>query len=187
VGNCLPLFFISMANKLQFEVLENKSVEVLILNNFSVLETPLQNPTWKIKAPGFTDFKNVALDLLPVQNITGFDIDIVCEECLVNPLPDGIYEIILQETVASVVNSFTKYHLRTNVFASNYAEILMKMEYSEYTKTEDTALLNFCVDVDMLLQSAKAHAEEGNIQKATELFAKASKILTRISNNLKSC
>lgn len=187
MGNCLPFFFIPMANKLLFEVIENKSVETLLLNNLTVPETPLQYPVWRIKYPGAVDYKSVVLTDNPAQNITAADLDIICESCTVNPLPDGIYEVVLQETVGAVVNTCSKFHLRANLFSESYSKLLLKIEYSEYTKTEDEAIQNICLDIDMLLQSAKAHAEEGNIQKAEELFYKAVKKLNRISKSLTDC
>jgi hypothetical protein len=176
-----------MANKLQFEVISNSDPEFLVLNNTSIYEAPAVSPTWKLKLPCDTAYKTVPISPIPVQNINAILLDIVCVDCETNPLPDGIYEIVYQEGAGPVFSTVTKYHLRTNQFMKQYQELLLKIEHSEFTVREDQVIKNICMDLDILIQSAQAHAEQDNIDRAQELFTKASKIIGRITKQLIAC
>lgn len=169
---------------LQFEVLINQDPEVLLLNNSST-GSPV-SPTWKIKLPsGDTVYSIPAVAAYQTLNADSFGI--VCVDCLTNPLPDGIYDITLQEGAGEPYTTTQQFHLRTNAFRKNYDSLLVRIEYSEYTVKEDQIIKDACNDIDMMLEAARAHALLGNVQTAKSIFTKVEKVMTRLVKQTTDC
>lgn len=171
---------------LQFEVLDNKDVETMLLVNSSSFPGIAIDMKWEILLPGEST-PRIVPSLLGLTVVTAPLLNIVCVDCTVNPVPDGLYEITLREGLAPNITRLTKYHLRTNEFEQKYRELLVKIEFSEYRVREDNIIKQHCAEMDLLLAAAKAHVELGHVVTGVQVFEKAQREMNRLIKRINDC
>ena len=162
-------------HNLNFEVLPNSSVNHLLVYNLSVWDGSPVSPQYRILLPGAT-IEQVVPITDTYQTIDKDSVGYSTDE-----LPDGIWTIVLR-TGADPYQTLTKQFLRINAFWEQYKSLLLKLEHSEFSVREDKIIKGLLYDIDILISSAQACAETGLVSKATELYEKAQKILSRVTN-----
>jgi hypothetical protein len=180
----MPLLDIQ-SYKIDFVVLDtNDPKKIILLDQSKYLDTP-EKPKLFITPPGFTghlevQYKPNSIIILDSDSIK------LTESCdyndkLVN-LTDGVYQITMAICPYSELFS-KKCILKTTQLEASYRELLLSLDVSSPCIT-DAKLKEQIIDLDILIQSAKAEITICNIEKATSKYKTAASKLASINKKL---
>lgn len=169
---------------LDFYVLDNNNPKTLIvLDQSFYLDTP-EKPTLYIWLPGEIKPYYVPYNPKAITVITSNTLGITAVQ---DPkdwqdLPDGVYKITL--TFCPNDQFFVnKYYLKTTYLEFLYKKLLLALD-KESPCLDPETLKSSIIDIDILIQSAKAEIEFGNEAKATTKYKVAFKMLQSITRKL---
>jgi len=178
----LTLFFIMSLgidqNILYFDIYDsdmNPKTFIIFDKSYYMDKYP-NNPIMDVTPPGF--MKAISLPFIPREyNIinTG-NLKLACGE--IGDLPDGIYTFRLS-LCPNEIMYVCKTYLRTTLLEYKFHSLLLSCECVESEDSDRTKKI--LMNIDILIQSAKANAERGNILKATSMYAYIEKMINRLN------
>jgi hypothetical protein len=159
-------------NILDFSIIETNVKTIVFLDESVYMNTP-EKPFLEIVLPGYT--KSIRVPIIPnrvnIFNSNSFSntndepVDLV----------DGIYQ--LRYCIYPHTYVFKdKMYMRTLGLENKYNKLLLSLNLSDCFSKEIKNNKSI-IDFNILLQASKANAEDGNINKAIELYKKAENIL----------
>lgn len=170
--------------KIDFSILEDNNPDTLIvLDKSNYLDLP-QKPLLDVTLPGFTGYIEVPYKTggISVYNSDAFNLTVPQDGDCIAPLPDGVYTLTMK--ICPYDEFFTtRYHLKSSTFNIAYQELLLKYEDNDSCWAQKE-LQQMIMDIDILIQSAKAEVNRGNVQRATDKYKAAVKKLTSVNNKL---
>jgi len=173
-------------NKLDFEVLPLKNPKFLAIYDLSdYMEFPKQ-PILKVTLPGYTKpiflpFKKDSINKYNSNHLQPRENSLV-----LNDLPDGIYKISYhihphdEEYIEKNV-------LITSVFDRNYSQFLLSLEDADCAMRKDRNIMFDILEVNLAIDTAQSHLEEGNIRAANDHYQGGTKLLEKLTKKLKGC
>jgi hypothetical protein len=166
---------------IEFLALETNHPKYLLIYDISnYLNTP-ERPLLFITLPGFDGHIEVEYAL---NDLTKLDSDSLgltdeCDYDFLSDLPDGVYTVRMAVCPYEELN-YTLNILRTTKFEQKLQNLLLTykdcacLDYKEFKST--------FVDIDILIQSAKAEAATGSVKNATDKYKLALKKLDKLLN-----
>jgi len=171
---------------LDFDIIQGRNTKTFILADESdYMETPI-NPVYAILVPGFTSV--VSINYIPGQ-VTVVNSNLLQLSCdpsftLFFDLPDGLYWITQQIDPADTLY-VTKPYLRTSLLEQKYDRLLVRLELSDFSFRRDRDLKDTIIQLDILIQSAKAETRFCNDIKAIEKYRMADRLADKMLQRLK--
>lgn len=169
---------------LDFDIIQGNNIRTFFLVDESNYMEPPENPVYEIIVPGFSNsvrinyIPNQALvlnsSLLGLSAYSGTDIQLF-------DLPDGIYSITQQIDPADILYRSREY-LRTNQLERKYDRLLVRLAFSG---NRERQLVNYIIQLDILLQSAKAEARLCNSNKAINKYRLADQLADKLLKQTK--
>ena len=171
----MPLLSIK-TNKLNFDVIESLDPKVLsFLDKSTYLEKSPDKPLLEILVPGYSKSITVPYRINSYNTISAGQLNITCGKTEI--LPDGVYEITIRVCPHDTI-FLTKYYLKTDLLQYEIDNLLLsvlnKQDMSEGFKKS----IN---NIFILLESAKVHARNGNVEEAIEMYTKVQKIVNKLN------
>lgn len=159
-----------MQHQLNFSIYEDSSTDsIIFVDKSSYYEYPT-NPLLEVKFPNLLD-ENYQQVILPNQ------LNVLTRSKLcfgIGDFPDGVY--VFRYSVAPNAKLFKEvYHLRTNKLTAKIKELVT------IDLTEDET--NKIYKADLLIEAGKLEAEKKNIDKATEYYNLADKLIKKLECN----
>lgn len=178
----MPVIGISSYN-IDFAILENNNPKTLVLLDQSTYLSTPDKPMLFITLPGYTG--HIEIPYLPNTIITLnsntlklTELD-ECDSLL--DLPDGIY--LIKMGVCPYNELFnSKCYLKTSNFDCRFQNILLN--FDKFKCLEVEKLKEYILDIDILMQCAKAHTNICDLINATNKYNTALKKLTFLENQL---
>lgn len=170
--------------KIDFSVLDDNNPDTLIiLDKSNYLDTP-EKPLLDITLPGYTGYIEVPYkpSQISLYNSDSLNLTIPQDGDCLAALPDGVYQLTMK--ICPYDEFFTtRYHLKSSQFNIAYQEILLLYDdnTSCYSQQDLQAAI---IELDILIQSAKAETDRGNIDRATEKYRTAIKKLAAVNKKL---
>lgn len=179
---------------IDFAILEtNDAKSITLMDKSHYLTTP-EKPMIAVTLPGYTGY--IEFPYTPYTPITPFTPNTVIvinsdtlsltdglnyESCL-RDLPDGVYQITMK--VCPYNELFKKQcYLKTTVFDNQFAEMLLNIDIN-CGCLDENILRDQLLDIDILIQSAKAETRICNVEKATDKYrmalAKLNSLITKL-------
>lgn len=165
---------------IDFSIIDTNIKTFVFLDESDYMESP-DKPFLEIVIPGYTKYIRVP--------ITPNKVNVFTSNAFFNKkgeatdLIDGVYQLRYSIAPHDYIYK-DKYYLRTISLQKKYEKLLLSLNlgdcFTKDIKKQEETLVNF----NILLQAAKANAEDGSLNKATELYKKAEKLL---DNNLNKC
>lgn len=169
--------------KINFRIIPTNDLKTIALLDLSTyLGTP-EKPLISVVLPGYTgsvDFTYVPAGIviinsanlrLTTNGIAGYLAD----------LPDGVYQITMKVCPYDELNS-TMCYLKTSQLELDYQKLLLSVDVCGCN--DEHKLKENIVDLDILIQSAKAEADTCNTTKAVTKYQAAVKKLASINKTL---
>lgn len=161
-------------NILNFFILDTNDPKSMVFVDASeYIENP-EKPILEIVLPGMNKYLLVNISPRKVNTFTSNTFNLtptILNECETIDLPDGIYRFKYKICPYKYINR-VKYYLRITSLSNKLNHILDKLdceiELSEKLKQE-------IIDILILIESAKASAELGNNEKASNKYKLADK------------
>jgi hypothetical protein len=171
---------------IDFAVLEDNNPKTITLfDKSNYLFTP-EKPMIDIIMPGYTGVVEFAYTTGGLITITSNDLKVTlgCTFNTLKELPDGVYQIKMK--VCPYDELFKKIcYLRTTRFQCQYEEMLLSLDVA-CSCMEERRLKEEIIDIDILIQSAKAEAKICNVEKATSKYKAAVRKLNNLTKKI-SC
>lgn len=171
--------------KIDFSILDDNNPDTLIiLDKSTYLDTP-EKPLLDITLPGYTGFIEVPYkpSTISLYNSDSLTLTEPCEDGSLSALPDGVYQITMKICPYDEFYA-TKCYLKTSSFNAAYEELLITFTDSTETCYDHKLLREEIIDIDILIQSAKAEANLSNIEKASEKYRTAVKKLASVNKKI---
>lgn len=169
--------------KIDFNILETNNPKIIALLDLSNYLTVPNKPLLFVTLPGFTG--HVEIPYIPRSIITLNSDDLkLTEECDYDDLadlPDGVYQIRMAVCPYDELHS-KKCWLKTTNFDCQFQDILLNYENCDCL--DQSKLKETILDVDILIQSAKAEINRCNIDKAVSKYRTALKKLENLEKKL---
>lgn len=171
---------------LDFYILDtNDPKSILLLDRSNYLFEP-ENPKLFIVPPGYTGEINIEYPGIK-NSIIEINSDSIglTENCNINEefanLPDGVWQITMSVCPYEELYN-KKCYLKTTQIECKLQDILLR--FDDCGCLPDKEFKNLIVDIDILLQSAKAEVSICNIENATKKYNQALKLLNQIEKKL---
>jgi hypothetical protein len=169
--------------KIDFRILPNDLKTIILVDLSNYLSTP-EKPKIEVVLPGFTgsvEFSYVPNTLIVIDS-DDLRLTYTNELGPTADLPDGIYQITMK--VCPYDELFNKKcYLKTTKLESDYQKLLLSLDLGCGCYDENK-LKEAIIDLDILIQSAKAEADICNTEKAAAKYAAAVSKLEYINNRL---
>lgn len=172
---------------LDFSILETNSPQTLVfLDTSEYFENPEQ-PLLEITLPGQNKYflVNIAARKVNTFNSNTIGLTEVLENCNLIDLPDGVYKFKYKICPYQYVNRI-KYHLRTTVFQKSLNILLDSLEDSDCSARQEKKLKATLIETFLLIESAKASAELGHVDKASDKYQQALKTVNTLLDKLQN-
>lgn len=169
---------------IDFYVLEsNDPKTIVILDRSNYLDQP-ELPLIEVIIPGFTGFvqKEYIPNGLIVLNSDSLDLTEACEYETTADLPDGVYQITMKVCPYDELYN-KKCYLKTTKFYEAYQNILLNFDIADTSYNQDK-LKQDIIDLDILIQSAKAEVNRCNVDRGTQKYQTALRKLLSINRKL---
>lgn len=169
--------------QIQFSVLETNNAKTITLLDQSNYLTPPEKPLLFVTLPGYTG--HVELSYIPRSIIVlNSDSLLLTEQCDYEDLadlPDGVYQIRM--AVCPYDELYQKQcYLKTTNLDLRFQNILLT--YNQCGCIEERDLKNAIVDIDILVQSAKAEINICNVERAASKYQTALKKIINLERKL---
>lgn len=169
---------------INFYIIEsNDPKTIVILDQSNYLDQPEQ-PTLDVIIPGFTG--SVSKEYIPnginVLNSDSLDLTEQCEYDTTADLPDGVYQITMKVCPFDQLYN-KKCYLKTTKFYEAYQNLLLNFDITNNTYNQDELKRNI-IDLDILIQSAKAEVSQCNVDKGVQKYQAALRKLLSINRKL---
>ena len=170
--------------KIDFSVLDDNNPETLIiLDKSTYLDVP-EKPLLDIILPGYTGYVEVPYtpSTISLYDSDSLSLTEPCEDGSTSGLPDGVYQIKMK--ICPYDDFFTdKCFLKSSKF--NYAYQTLLLQFDTLSTCYNQQDLKVAImDLDILIQSAKAEADRCNVERATYKYNAASTKLAAINKKL---
>ncbi len=170
---------------IDFFVLDTNDPKKLILVDQSTYLSIPEKPKLFIIPPGFTGYTEV--DYVPntliILDSNKLKLTEACDINNLADLPDGVWQITM--AVCPYEDLFAKKcYLKTTKLEAEYRDLLLKLDTGS-SCIEDKKLKENIIDLDILIQSAKAEIVYCNIEEATQKYKAALNKIQIINKNLK--
>jgi hypothetical protein len=163
------------SNKLNFEIVESLDPKVLsFLDTSTYLEKSPDKPLVEVLVPGYSKSVIVPYKVNRFNTLSAGQLNITCGTN--DNMPDGVYQLTIRVCPYEVVFC-TKYYLKTDLLQYEIDDILLNILYKQELSDSIKKSIN---TMFVLLESAKVHARNGNIEEATEMYKKIQKLVTKI-------
>lgn len=170
--------------EIDFFILDNNNPKtIVIFDQSNYLDTP-EKPVYGIKLPGYTEMIIVpyVIDQINIVNSNSLGLTgVSCSEEL-SDLPDGVYEITQMVCPYDQLYK-TKLYLKTTKLDCLYKKLLTEADF-KLCCTPEATLEKELIHIDILIQSAKAEAEEYNTAKAQEKYSAALAAIASLQKKL---
>lgn len=179
----MPVINITSYN-IDFSILEDNNPNTLIiLDKSTYLDTP-EKPLLDIVLPGYTGYLEVPYKpgTISLYNSDSLTLTEPCDDGSVAPLPDGVYQVTMKICPYDTFFA-TKCYLKTSSFNALYEELLLNYPNNS-SCFDQKQLKNEIMDIDILIQSAKAEANRCNVQRASSKYQAASDRLAFVTQQL---
>jgi hypothetical protein len=170
----MPLLSIK-TNKLNFDIIDSLDPKVLsFLDKSMYLEKSPDKPLVEILVPGYSKSILVPYRIHSYNSISAGQLNISCGKT--ENLPDGVYEITIRVCPHDSI-FLTKYYLKTDLLQYEIDNLLLSiLNKQDMSDSFKKAMDN----VFILLESAKVHARNGNVEEAIEMYKKVQKIINKL-------
>lgn len=171
--------------KIDFAVLETNDPKKLVLLDQSNYLDVAEKPMLFITPPGFTGHLEVPYtpNSLIILDSDKIGLTEPCNYDYLANLPDGVWQITM--AVCPYKELFAKKcYLKTTQLEAQYRDLLLKLDVGSPCM-EDKKLKENIIDLDILIQSAKAEITYCNIEKAAAKYKTALSKIETINKNLK--
>lgn len=169
---------------IDFYILEsNDPKTIVLLDRSTYLDAPEQ-PTLKITLPGFTGSVNIPYtpNGINVLNSDSLNLTEPCDYDATAPLPDGVYQITMQ--ICPFEQLFNKKcYLKVTQFYAEYGKILLNFDVTNNTYDQDKLKAEI-IDMDILIQSARAEVTNNSIERGVKKYQAALKKLASIKRKI---
>lgn len=174
-----------MANqkiKIEFQVLESKNPQFLLIGDLSVWEYSENLPAnVLITLPGSSkplvySWKKNAINSFNSNNF-GTTCVVKCDDQKYTDIPDGIYTITLKSGFEEIEQ--THYYLKTDRFEVELSKIIVDNGVEYNPKDED--FRDNIFEIKWYLLEAKSRAHIGNFSEAARYFEEAQRMLRKYS------
>jgi hypothetical protein len=171
--------------KIDFVVLDtNDPKKLILIDQSKYLDAP-EKPKLFITPPGFVGHLEIPYkpNTLIILDSDSIGLTEACDydDILVN-LPDGVYQITMGICPYNELFS-KKAYLKTTQLEADYNELLLNTDVSSPC-IEDKKLKEQIIELDILIQSAKAEVIRGNIEKATNKYKVAANKISSLNKKL---
>lgn len=173
---------------LSFEILDVGNPRTLVFLDTSYYFEEPDRPLLEVTLPGHNKYFLVNIVPRKVNTLNSNTIGLtetLNTHNLVD-LPDGVWT--LKFKICPYDKIYTQqYYLRTVALERSIQKIFDFVELSDCDIEKDKKYRNEIVNIFILLESAKGHAKEGNVKKASEQYQKlntlVTDLLTKLSGN----
>lgn len=169
---------------IDFVVLETNNPKTITLLDQSRYLTDAEKPLLSIIVPGFTG--HVEIPYYPNTLITLTSDDVGLTEPTdyedLADLPDGIYQITMKVCPYDELYS-KKCHLKSTLLQCSYQKLLLGLD-SNSSCIDNKKLKEEIIDIDILIQSAKAETNICNVEKAMFKYQAAVKKIENLNKKL---
>lgn len=172
-------------NILDFEILDSNNLKNIIFVDASTYSEEPENPILSLLLPGSNKYliANITPRVVNVLDSHTIGLSQALESWCPVDLPDGVYtytyKICPYETL-----KITKSYLRTTLIDKDIAQIYETLSFIECCKDDLTAIKKELVDIYIFLESGKANATLGNIDKAGKDYSIACKKVAKLISKL---
>ena len=179
----MPVIDIQSYN-IDFSVLDDNNPETLIiLDKSTYLDIP-EKPLLDITLPGYTGYLEVPYtpNKISLYNSDSLGLTTPSEGDCIAQLPDGVYQINMK--ICPYDQFFTnRCYLKSSQFNISYQILLLT--FDQITTCYNQQDLKYAIiDLDILIQSAKAEADRCNVERATYKYNAAVSKLASINRKL---
>lgn len=178
----MPLIGVETYN-IDFFVLETNDAKTINLVDRSNYLSAPEKPMLFIILPGYTGHVEVPYAPLSIITINSDNLKLTeeCEYEELADLPDGVYQIKMGVCPYNELHS-KKAYLKTTKLDQDFQNILLSYENCECL--DQTILKQSIIDIDILIQSAKAEANIYNIERATSKYKTAANKLNKLEKKI---
>ncbi len=171
-------------HKLDFEILDVKHPEYLIIADLSDYFEDPSHPVFFIKSPNSTFHAEIPYTPRTTNVFNSTQLRLTCDDN--GDLPDGIYEVIISVSPNNKVYK-KKIYLRTVFIEYRFNQALLALELSECPNRNNKDLKKKLMEIDLLLSTAKAYADECNEIKAMDFYNLANELLAEFDKKITGC
>lgn len=169
---------------INFYIIESNDPKSIVIFDKSLYIDLPEKPLLEVTLPGFTG--SVQIPYLPntliVLNSDSLDLTKECEYENYADLPDGVYQITMKFCPYETFYN-KKCFLKTSNFYQEYQKLLLSLDFTKDSYDQDY-IKNQIINMDILIQSAKAETSLCNIQKAVNKYSGALSILSNINRKI---
>lgn len=172
-------------NTIDFEILDINNTKNIVFVDTSTYSEPPENPILQITLPASSRYFIAQIQPMKVNildsNTIGYT-DVLMSACAVD-FPDGVYKLVFKFCPYDYY-CITKYVLRTTFIDRSIQQIYNSLDLCECPKDDQVAIKKELLDIYIFLESGKANATLGNVEKASKDYSIAAKKVDRLSAKL---
>jgi hypothetical protein len=168
--------------RIQFDIIDSQDERSIVVLDRSVYLDPPQNPILSIILPGFTGSIDIPYNPndITIINTDALGLTDSCDyDNPPAPLTDGIYQITMQ--ICPYEDLYCKQcYLKVSSLLNRFNKLLREIGGDcciDMTKTNEILL-----DIDILINSAKAETAVCNVEQASAKYKLASDLITKLNN-----
>jgi hypothetical protein len=177
-----------LSHKLDFEILPTSNNKVLLFLDASEYFEQPDSPMLRVVSPGYKKYFTINIEHGKINvissNTLGWTEILEGDERL--DLPDGIWKFTYMICPYDHLQ-IAKYYLRTNILDSQLKKIYAFIDVDCELEDRESCIRTELIEIHILIESAKANAEFGKIDKATKDFqlaqGKVRRLLDKILRN----
>lgn len=170
---------------LDFEILETGNIKTLVfVDSSQYMENP-ESPLLEIILPGMNKYLLVNIQPRKVNTFNSNTLNLtptILNDCDIIDLPDGVYSFKYKICPYKYINRVKNY-LRTTNLDCKLNRFLDTFEFSDKIIDVDKATI---IDINILRDSAKASAELGNNDRASNKYKLANDKVNSLLDKLKT-
>lgn len=174
-------------NILDFEIIETGNLKTLVFIDSSQYMQNPEKPLLEIILPGMNKYLLVNIQPRKVNTFNSNTLNLtptIINNCDLIDLPDGVYSFKYKICPYKYINR-VKYFLRVTNLLSRLNTVLDTFEFSDCTIEADDKTQREIVNIYILIESAKASAELGNKERASNKYKLADKKVNCLLEKLK--
>lgn len=165
---------------INFLILESDDPTTIVIQDISSYIGVPEQPLIDVVLPGFTGYVSNSYNPGGLKVLDALSLDLICEDTCSGQvlLPDGVYQITMK--VCPYEELFkSKCFLKTSIFNRDMSSFLLKIDRALQCYDVDK-LTNELLEIDLLIESAKAEAKICNVEVATHKYQHAVKKLSKL-------
>lgn len=173
---------------LDFEILETGNLKTLVfIDSSQYMENP-EKPLLEIILPGMNKYLLVNIQPRKVNTFNSNTLNLtptILNDCNLIDLPDGVYSFKYKICPYKYINR-VKIYLRVTNLLISLKKVLDDLSLSDCTISSDNGIKDAILDIFILIESAKASAELGNKERASNKYHIADKKVSCLLEKLKT-